>query len=140
MEPLPLSRNLRPLLVATLALFIGGATWVIADSKRDEKPSVNIKVDAAPLPRAEDTTLSLNPIVKRVTPSVVKVVTRERAKEMEVDGGMPSDDPMFRQFFGPLFGGRGGQRRVVRQPPEMGLGSGIIVSARAAAGVGRESH
>ncbi|HUL55006.1 MAG TPA: DegQ family serine endoprotease [Opitutaceae bacterium] len=129
MEPLSPSRNLRPLLVATLALFIGGATWVIADAKRDEKPSVNVKVDAAPLPRAEDTALSLNPIVKRVTPSVVKVVTRERAKEMEVGGGMPFDDPMFRQFFGPFFGGRGGQRRILRQPPEMGLGSGIIVSA-----------
>ena len=123
------SRTWRSLLLAALTLLIGGATWLVADSKRDEKPSVNIKVDAAPLPRAEDTSLSLNPIVKRVTPSVVKVVTRERAKEMEVDGGMPFDDPMFRQFFGPFFGGRGGQRRVIRQPPEMGLGSGIIVSA-----------
>ncbi len=123
------SRTWRSLLLAALALLIGGATWVVADSKRDEKPSVNIKVDAAPLPRAEDTALSLNPIVKRVTPSVVKVVTRERAKEMEVDGGLPSDDPMFRQFFGPFFGGPGGRRRVIRQPPEMGLGSGIIVSA-----------
>jgi serine protease Do len=59
---------------------------------------------------------------------VVKVVTRERAKEMEVGTGMPFDDPMFRQFFGPFFGGRGGHR-TIRQPPEMGLGSGIIVSA-----------
>ena len=123
------SQIARRLLAAALGLLIGGATWVVADAKRDEKPSVNVKVDAAPLPRAEDTALSLNPIVKRVTPSVVKVVTRERAKEMEVGGGMPFDDPMFRQFFGPFFGGRGGQRRILRQPPEMGLGSGIIVSA-----------
>ena len=112
-----------------LAMLAGGTTWVVAESKHDEKPSVNIKVDAAPLPRTEDTALSFNPIVKRVTPSVVKVVTRERAKEMEVDGGSPFDDPEFRQFFGPFFGGPGGGRRVVRQPPQIGLGSGVIVSA-----------
>ncbi|MFA5057901.1 MAG: DegQ family serine endoprotease [Opitutaceae bacterium] len=119
----------RGLLLATLALLLGGTTWVVAESSHDEKPSVHVKVDTAPLPRSDDTALSFSPIVKRVTPSVVKVVTRERAKEMEVDGGLPFDDPAFRQFFGPFFGGPGGQRRVVRQPPEMGLGSGIIVSA-----------
>ncbi len=117
------------LLLATLALLIGGTTWVVAESGQDEKPSVQIKVDPAPLPREGDTALSFSPIVKRVAPSVVKVVTRERAKEMEVDGGFPFDDPGFRQFLGPLFGGPGGGRRIIRQPPEMGLGSGVIVSA-----------
>jgi len=119
----------RGLLLATLAVLIGGTTWVVAESKHDEKPSVEVKIDSVPLPREGDTALSFNPIVKRVTPSVVKVVTRERAKEMEVDGGLPFDDPTFRHFFGPLFGEPGGRHRVIRQPPEMGLGSGIIVSA-----------
>jgi serine protease Do len=120
----------RPWLLWTvLVVLAGGTTWLAAESKRDEKPSVNIKTDATPLARAQDATLSFNPIVKRVIPSVVKVVTRERAKEMGVDGGLPFDDPAFRQFFGPFFGGPGGQRRILRQPPEMGLGSGIIVSA-----------
>ena len=119
----------RWLVLAIMAMLAGGTTWVVAESKRDEKPSVNIKVDAAPLPRTEDTAVSFNPIVKRVTPSVVKVVTRERAKEMEVNGASPFDDPEFRQFFGPFFNGPGGGRRVVRQPPQIGLGSGIIVSA-----------
>ncbi len=119
----------RSLLLATLAILVGGTTWVVAESKHDEKPSVQVKVDPAPLPREGDSALSFSPIVKRVTPSVVKVVTRERAKEMQVGGGFPFDDPGFRQFFGPLFGGPGGGRRIVRQPPEMGLGSGIIVSA-----------
>ncbi len=121
----------RRLLLVGLALLTGGATWVVAEAKHDEaaKPSVNIKVDAAPLPRATDFTLSLNPIVKRVVPSVVKVVTRERAKEMSVEGASPLDDPNFRQFFGPFFGTPFGQRRIVRQPPQVGLGSGVIVSA-----------
>jgi serine protease Do len=112
-----------------MAMLAGGTTWVVAESKGDEKLPVNVKVDAAPLPRTEDLALSFNPIVKRVTPSVVKVVTRERAKEMEVNGFSPFDDPAFRQFFGPFFGGPGGGRRVIRQPPQMGLGSGVIVSA-----------
>jgi len=119
----------RWLTLATLALFAGGTTWLVAESKHEEKPSVTIKVDAAALPRGADSAFSLSPIVKRVIPSVVKVVTRERAKEMQVDGGTPFDDPDLRQFFGPFFGGRGGQRRVVRQPPQIGLGSGVIVSA-----------
>ena len=121
-------RSRRWLLVAALALFAGGTTWLAAESKPEGNPPVNIKVDPAPLPRTQDASLSFSPIVKRVTPSVVKVVTRERAKEMQVDGGSPLDDPDLRQFFGPFFGGRGGQRRIVRQPPEMGLGSGVIVS------------
>jgi serine protease Do len=116
-------------MLAALALFAGGATWLAAETKPDAKPPVNIKVDPAPLPRAQDPALSLSPVVKRVTPSVVKVVTRERAKEMEVGGGSPFDDPDLRQFFGPFFGGRGGQRRIVRQPPQIGLGSGVVVSA-----------
>jgi serine protease Do len=122
-------RSRRWLLVATLALFAGGTTWLAAEAKPDGNPPVNIKVDPAPLPRAQDLALSVSPIVKRVTPSVVKVVTRERAKEMQVDGGLPFDDPDLRQFFGPFFGGRGGQRRMMRQPPQIGLGSGVIVSA-----------
>jgi serine protease Do len=122
-------RSRRWLLLAAVALLAGGTTWLAAEAKHDDKPAVNIKVDSAALPRAQDPLLSLSPIVKRVTPSVVKVVTRERAKEMQVDGGLPFDDPDLRQFFGPFFGGRGGQRRIVRQPPEIGLGSGVIVSA-----------
>ncbi len=122
----------RWLTLAILAMLIGGATWVVAESKIETesgKRSVQITVDNTPLTRSADETLSFSPIVKKVIPSVVKVVTRERAKEIEVNGGVPFDDPMFRQFFGPLFGGQGGQHRVVRQPPEVGLGSGVIVSA-----------
>lgn len=122
------SSSRRWLLLAALAFFAGGTTWLAAEAKHDDKPSVKMKVDATALPRGQDFAFSFNPIVKRVTPSVVKVVTRERAKEMQVDGGGPLDDPAFRQFFGPFFGNGGGQRRIVRQPPEVGLGSGVIVS------------
>jgi serine protease Do len=117
------------LLLAALAVLVGGTTWLAAESKRDEKPPVKMKIDTAPLPRAQDPALSFNPIVKQVIPSVVKVVTKERAKEMMADTGLPFDDPAFRQFFGPFFGGNGGQRRILRQPQQVGVGSGVIISA-----------
>jgi Do/DeqQ family serine protease len=133
MNPNPLfTRQPRWLLPAVLALLMGGATWVVAESKGDEPSahrSVDVKVDTTPLPREADSTYSFSPIVKRVIPSVVKVVTMERAKEMEVEGGSPFDDPAFRQFFGPFFGAPNTGRRIIRQPPQIGLGSGVIVSS-----------
>ncbi|MEO7412616.1 MAG: DegQ family serine endoprotease [Opitutaceae bacterium] len=125
----------RPLLVlATCAALAGGATtsWLVAQSKDQAKPAVSVKVDAAPLQRSNDS-VSYSPIVKRVAPAVVKVVTRERAKEMETGGGTsPFDDPRLREFFGlpPGGGSRGGrmQRQPQQQPQRMGLGSGVIVS------------
>ncbi|HUJ44594.1 MAG TPA: trypsin-like peptidase domain-containing protein, partial [Opitutaceae bacterium] len=125
-------RTPRWLLPAVCAMLLGGATWVVAESKSDAPAahrSVDVKVDTTPLPREGDSAFSYSPIVKRVIPSVVKVVTRERAKEMEVDGGSPFDDPAFRQFFGPFFGAPNNGRRIIRQPPQIGLGSGVIVSA-----------
>jgi serine protease Do len=121
----------RWLIPAVLAMLLGGATWVVAEAQGVDghaKPSVDIKVDTTPLPREGNSTFSYSPIVNRVIPSVVKVVTRERAKEMEVDGGSPFDDPAFRQFFGPFFGAPNSGRRIIRQPPQIGLGSGVIVS------------
>ena len=121
----------RWLVPVVAAMLIGGATWLVAESKSAEEhanKSVEVKVDLTPLARTGDSTFSYSPIVKRVMPSVVKVVTRERAKEIEVDGGSPFDDPSLRDFFGPFFGGPRGGRRIIRQPPQVGLGSGVIVS------------
>jgi len=100
-----------------------------------EQNKVSVKVDEQPLPRSDrvDNT-SYSPVVKRVAPSVVKVLVTERAKNVPMQD-MPQffDDPMFRQFFGDPFGGNGngggrGRNRVYRQPQQEGLGSGVIVS------------
>jgi len=118
----------RWLVPAMVAVVAAGATWLAAEAKHDDrKASVEVKVDPAPLVRAADSAASFSPVVRRVTPSVVKVVTRERAKELEVSAGLPFDDPFFRQFFGPNLGRN--QRRTQRAPAQVGLGSGIIVSA-----------
>jgi serine protease Do len=131
----PKSNSLRRrLLTLTACAFLaGGTTWVVAESKNETKTPVTVKVDSAPLQRTADS--SYSPIVKRVAPAVVKVVTRERAQEFEMTGrgGSPFDDPRFREFFGlppgdvPNMPNRGG--RMQRPPQQQGLGSGVIVSA-----------
>jgi serine protease Do len=120
----------RLLAYAACAFLAGGTTtWVIAESKTDSKGAVTVKVDSTPLQRTSDS-VSYSPIVKRVAPSVVKVVTRERAKEMETSGASPFDDPRFREFFG-IPPGAVPDRRMQRQqqPQQVGLGSGVVVSS-----------
>lgn len=128
-SPRPNSFLRRRLLAYAACAFLAGGTtsWVIAESKTDAKPSVTVKVDSAPLQRTNDS-VSYSPIVKRVAPSVVKVVTRERAKELEMNGGSPFDDPRFREFFG-IPPNAMPDRRMQRQPQQVGLGSGVVVSS-----------
>src|ERR1035437_4931619 len=109
-------------------LAAGGLFW--SGSAFGEQNKVAVKVDEQPLPRSEhvDTT-SFAPVVKRVAPSVVKVLVTERAKNVTAPEMPPFfDDPMFRQFFGDQNGGRGRSHGTFRQPQQEGLGSGVIVS------------
>jgi serine protease Do len=114
---------------ATL-LAAGGLFW--SGAALGEQNKVAVKIDEQPIPRSEhvDTT-SYSPVVKRVAPSVVKVLVTERAKNVPAQEMPPFfDDPMFRQFFGDQSGGngRGRSRGTYRQPQQEGLGSGVIVS------------
>ncbi|HYD84870.1 MAG TPA: trypsin-like peptidase domain-containing protein, partial [Opitutus sp.] len=118
-----------------LALFgAGGIAWSAATAG-DAKSSVSVKVDEKPIASDASSPLgqSYAPIVKRVAPSVVKVLVAEKAKSVPV-GELPPffNHPGFREFFGEdfgrQFGGRGG-RGMMRQPPSQGLGSGVIVSS-----------
>ena len=102
----------------------GGLAWSATTN-----PSVTVKVDSTPI-TATNSPLgaSYAPIVKRVAPSVVKVLVTERAKKIAESDIPPFfDSPGFREFFGDQFG-RAGRRNLV-QPPQEGLGSGVIVSA-----------
>jgi serine protease Do len=68
--------------------------------------------------------------VKRVAPAVVKITTETKAKRVSMRGNrafrgqqLPpgfEDNPLFRQFFG-------APDQIV-QPPQSGLGSGVIIS------------
>ena len=65
---------------ATL-LAAGGLFW--SGAALGEQNKVAVKIDEQPIPRSEhvDTT-SYSPVVKRVAPSVVKVLVTERAKNV----------------------------------------------------------
>src|SRR3954468_11930476 len=125
-------------LAACVALAGGTTTWLAAESKDQAKAPVPVKVDSAPLQRTNDA-VSYTPIVKRVAPAVVKVVTRERAKEMEMGGAggiSPLDDPRLREFFGlppnatPAPNGRRPRQlqQLPQQPQQVGIGSGVVVT------------
>ncbi|MFT3781515.1 MAG: DegQ family serine endoprotease [Nibricoccus sp.] len=119
--------------VATGAILAGGGLLLTGAAPGEQK--VSVKVDEQPIVRSEKVeTASFSPIVKRVAPSVVKVLVTERAKNVPMEEMNPFfNDPMFRQFFGDPFGGQGGngrnRNRSYRQPQQEGLGSGVIVSA-----------
>jgi len=102
----------------------GAALWALTlSSGPDARASVSVKVDSAPLPAALGSEpASYAPVVKRVAPSVVKVLVTARAKTVAAPD-LPQffNDPVFRQFFG--------NQLQVQQPPQEGMGSGVIVSA-----------
>jgi serine protease Do len=116
--------------VAILALAIAGTAGVAwSASALDGKPSVSVKVDEKPVTSAHGGVgTSYAPVVKEVAPSVVKVLVTERAKNVPTEDLAPFfNSPGFREFFGDQFGHGG--RGTLRQPPQEGLGSGVIVSA-----------
>jgi serine protease Do len=107
---------------------VSGLAWAAA-ARLGDAP-VSVKVDHAPVASANSPLgPSYAPIVKRVAPSVVKVLVTERAKKVAAADLPPFfNDPQLREFFGNQFGyqGRGG---ALQQPAQQGLGSGVIVSA-----------
>lgn len=119
------SMRARATVLALSIAAAGGLAWSATAS-----PSVTVKVDNTPITASTSPLgASYAPIVKRVAPSVVKVLVTERAKKVPAAEMSPFfDSPGFREFFGDQFGRQFGRRSMI-QPPEEGLGSGVIVSA-----------
>jgi serine protease Do len=119
----------RPSLWAVGAIAAAGLLWSLsALASGDASPKVSVKVDTTPIPAlVGGEASSYAPVVKRVAPSVVRVNVTERAKNVPVPGLL--DNPAIRQFFGNQFGGQFGNVPQMTQPPQEGLGSGVIVSA-----------
>jgi serine protease Do len=85
-------------------------------------PPVTLKRDSQPVTRGQLERASFSDVVKRVSPSVVKITTQTRARRASAGNDMSGLDPMLRQFFG-------GRLPEIRQEPLQGLGSGVIISA-----------
>ena len=91
---------------------------------------VNLTISTSEPPRDTHFVTSFAPVVKRVMPSVVKVYITTKAKTMNAPNS-PFGDDFFRHFFGEQFGGGGGNGGgggQMVEPPQHGLGSGVIVS------------
>ena len=113
------------------ALLIGGGAVLFeqdAIAKEKAKPTpVRLTVDETPVQREKQMVTSFSSMVKKVSPSVVKVYTSYAAKKGAPDAANPFlEDPMFRRFFGDRFDGEGLKR--MPHPKQQGLGSGVIVT------------
>ena len=85
--------------------------------------------DERPVEREGAGHSSFAPVVKKVTPGVVKVYSTTKAHNVDFNGngGQPNMDDMLRQFFGNQFQGRM-QRRPNTAPKQVGIGSGVVVT------------
>ena len=83
-------------------------------------------VDERPLARDLSGHASFAPVVKKVSPGVVKVFTTTKVHQTAYSG-QPGMDDFMRRFFGDEFPGRN-SRRERGTPLQQGVGSGVIVS------------
>lgn len=130
-EPKRAARSRTATLVAVLAIGAGALAWGqfanARDSKSDEarpKSPPKIAVNEKP-PTRETGVTTFAPVVKKVTPSVVKVYVTATPKNAayQMPPGM-GEHPLLRRFFGEEFSGG----RRMQMPKQHGLGSGVIVS------------
>src|SRR5262249_25969724 len=125
--------------LAGALLIGGGAALFEQDAHAKEKSSkpvpAQVAVDNTPVQRERQMVTSFSTVVKKVSPSVVKIYSTFKGKEMGEGPNPFSDDPIFRRFFGDQFGpedgGRGGgngRMKKMPAPKQLGVGSGVIVS------------
>jgi len=131
-----MSKLLKRMNVWTVALALGGAA-VLAGSalavdhsesgKAKAAIAANIPLDESPVTRSGGPYTSFAPIVKKVSPGVVKIVVTMKGPSVSAPEGFGFNDPFWRHFFGDQFG-RQMPNRQFNAPREHGLGSGVIVT------------
>jgi serine protease Do len=111
---------------AALAATVALALEPRGDSTATPRPKpVSVSVDDKPVDRGGRFSASFAPVVKKVSPSVVRVNTSAKVRSPWGDG--PGADDPLRWFFNPnrRGGGPGREAPALRQ---QGIGSGVIVS------------
>jgi serine protease Do len=88
---------------------------------------VTLTVNDQPLSREVKLSTSFAPVVKKISPSVVKVFTSTKPRQSPMQDVPGFDHPFFRRFFGEDLD-RGNRGRGFRPPAQHGLGSGVIVT------------
>jgi len=118
-----------------VALALGGAALLAgsalavshSETGNGKAPALNVPMDQSPVPRTAGPYTSFAPVVKKVTPAVVKVEVKTKGGTVSLPGGFGGNDPFWRHFFGDQFGGQMPNRQF-NTPPQHGLGSGVIVT------------
>src|SRR5260221_384763 len=121
----PKKAILPPLAALTAAAFLAGGTLAFSASGPNEngaKANLQLQVDNSPLNRDVKLGNSFAPIVKSVTPSVVKVFVTTGGQHQQMSG---ADMEQFRKFFGPMFPDFDQQQQ---NPNQHALGSGVVMS------------
>jgi len=81
------------------------------------------------VPRDVSGRTSFAPVVKKVTPAVVKVFTSSKLQNASYgEGPGPGMDDLLRRFFGDQAPGRMMPRRNFSVPRQQGIGSGVIAT------------
>ena len=115
-----------PILALSGAFLLAGSVWALDGQSTDKSTgtgkTLNITMDERAIPEATGPYTSFAPIVKKVAPAVVKVVTAQKAANLPEPPGL--DDPFWHFFFGEP----GRPQRQFRSPHQHGLGSGVIVT------------
>ena len=118
-------RSRRLALLAAGVLFTGALAAAAITGARSgnaahdaSAPAVALRVDPQPPARGSMEPGSFSAVAKRVAPSVVKITTESRGRTIALD----NVDPRLRPFFG-------GRLPEMREQPQAGLGSGVIISS-----------
>jgi serine protease Do len=98
-----------------------------SETSQHKTPALNVPVDENPVPRAAGPYTSFAPVVKKVTPGVVKVDVKTKGGAVSLPEGFGFNDPFWRRFFGDQFG-RQMPNRQFNIPRQYGMGSGVIVT------------
>ncbi len=116
------------------ALAVGGAVVLAGSAVAfTQKPKAESfsppPVDERPITRDLGGRTSFAPVVKKVTPGVVKVYTTTRVHNTAFNGPGPGDmDDLLRRFFGDQVPNGRMPRRNLEVPRQQGIGSGVIVT------------
>ncbi len=116
------------------ALTLGGAVALAGSAVAfSQKPKAENftppSVDERPITREIGGRTSFAPVVKKVTPGVVKVYVTTKVHNMAYSEGPGGDmDDLFRRFFGNQFPNGRMPRRQMEVPRQQGIGSGVVVT------------
>ena len=104
-------------LAGALAVGASGLAWIYPSQATEERAAVTpvrLSVNEEPVSRDNSRGVtSFAPVVKKVTPSVVKVFVTGKAKNIPTTDLPRLEDPFFRRFFGDEFAPRRRMRGMI---------------------------